>query len=243
MENFNETTNTASTWGLYDQMRPQQIEAIQERTPIAYLPWGAIEYHGSHNPIGLDSIKALSLCKDLAKKNGGLVFPVVNLAANLIKSYAGVNFPKHSIEFSEKLIRLICEEYLEQLVMQGFKIIVLLSGHAGEPHLTILKTVAEEFNKKYPDKRFWAFAEFEILPNDLLVANHSAIGETSLQLLYAPETVALEALPKDRSITLELDAVSGEDPRLATTALGEKIVKLFLINASLAIEELKQKYL
>jgi len=243
MNIVNDTTNTASTWGLYDQMRPQEIEAIQKKTPIAYLPWGAIEYHGSHNPTGLDSIKAFSMCKDLAEKNGGLVFPVVSLAANLIKSYPGVNFPQHSIEFSEKLIRLACKEYLEQLVMQGFKIIVLLSGHAGEPHLTILKSVAEEFNNKYPDRRFWVLAEFDILPDDLLVANHSAIGETSLQLYYAPKTVDLETLPKDRLITLELDAVSGENPRLASKALGEKIVKLFLINASSVIEELKQKYL
>ncbi|WP_458628291.1 creatininase family protein [Winogradskyella sp. PC D3.3] len=243
MNNFTETTNTASTWGFYDQMRPQEIEAIQEQTPIAYLPWGAIEYHGSHNPTGLDSIKAFSMCKDLAEKNGGLVFPVVNLAANLIKSYPGVNFPQHSIEFSENLIRLVCEEYLEQLVIQDFKIIILLSGHAGEPHLTILKTVAEEFNNIYPNRRFWALAEFDILPNDLLVANHSAIGETSLQLFYAPETVDLETLPKDRAMTLELDAVSGEDPRLATKTLGEKIVKSFLKNASVMIEEFKQKYL
>ena len=243
MNNFTETTNTASTWGFYDQMRPQEIEAIQEKTPIAYLPWGAIEYHGTHNPTGLDSIKAFSMCKDLAVKNGGLVFPVVNLAANLIKSYPGVDFPKHSIEFSENLIRLICEEYLEQLVAQDFKIVVLLSGHAGEPHLTILKTVAEEFNKKYPDKRFWALAEFDILPNDVLVANHSAIGETSLQLFYAPEMVDLETLPKDRLITLELDAVSGDDPRVATKALGEQIVTSFVKNGSIIIEELKQKYL
>ncbi|WP_282030172.1 creatininase family protein [Winogradskyella eximia] len=242
MDTFNDTSNTPF-WGLYEQMRPQQIEAILDKTPIAYLPWGAIEYHGSHNPTGLDSIKASGMCKDLAVNNGGLVFPVVNLAANLIKSYPGVNFPKHSIEFSEQLIRLVCEEYLEQLVAQDFKIIVLLSGHAGEPHLTLLKTVAEEFNKKHTDRRCWAFAEFDILPDNLLVANHSAIGETSLQLYYSPHTVDLDTLPKDRSITLELDAVSGEDPKFATSVLGEKIVKLFLKNATIIIEELKQKYL
>lgn len=233
----------AKFWGFYDQMRPKQIEAIQKTTPIAYLPWGALEYHGSHNPTGLDSIKAYHLCTDLVKENGGLVFPVINLAANLIKSYPGVHFPKHSIEFSEKLIRLICQEYLEQLAQQGFKIIVLLSGHAGEPHQNILKTVAKKFNKKYPKIHVWAFAEFDILPDNLLVANHSALGETSLQLYYAPETVALDTLPKDRPISLKLDAVSGEDPRLATKELGEKIVKTFLVNASKIIGELKQKYL
>ena len=239
MDNKNKT----ATWGFYDQMLPIQIEAIQKKTPIAYLPWGALEYHGNHNPTGLDSIKAFHLCTDLAKKNGGLVLPVINLAANLINSYPGVNFPKHSIEFSEKLIRLICEEYLEQLVQQDFKIIIILSGHAGEPHQNILKTVAEEFNKKYPEKHFWAFAEFDILPNYLLVANHSALGETSLQLHYAPETVDMDALPKNRPITLEIDAVSGKDPRQATKELGEKIVKTYLTNASKIIEKLKQKYL
>jgi creatinine amidohydrolase len=237
------TKNINKIWGFYDQLRPKQIETIQKKTPIAYLPWGAIEYHGNHNPTGLDSIKALNLCTDLAKENGGLVMPVINLAANLIKSYPGVNFPKHSIEFSEKLIKLICEEYLEQLVQQGFKIVVLLSGHAGEPHQNILKKVAKEFNEKYHDNYFWAFAEFDILPDDLLVANHSALGETSLQLYYAPTTVDLDSLPKNRAISLELDAVSGKDPRKATKELGEKIVKTYLKNASLKLEELKQEYL
>lgn len=243
MANTNKILNTTPDWGFYAQMRPKQIEAIQEKTPIAFLPWGAIEYHGNHNPTGLDSIKSFNLCEDLAKKNGGLVLPVVNLAANLISSYAGVNFTKHSIEFSENLIRLICEEYFEQLVAQNFKIIVLLSGHAGEPHLEILRKVAIKFNQKYPNIGFWAFAEFDILPNDLLVANHSALGETSLQLYYAPETVDLDTLPKDRTITLEIDAVSGKDPRLASREIGKKIVKSFLKNASITIEELKQKYL
>ena len=41
--------------------------------------------------------------------------------------------------------------------------------------------------KNITDNYFWAFAEFDILPDDLLVANHSALGETSLQLYYAPD--------------------------------------------------------
>jgi len=230
-------------WAFYDRMRPKEIEDIQKNRPIAYLPWGAIEYHGSHNPTGLDSIKASHMCVDLAKKNGGLVLPVVNFSANLISSYPGVNFPKHSLEFSEKLVRMLCEEYFEQLVVQDFKIIVLLSGHAGEPHLEILRTVAQEFNNKYTDRHFWALAEFDVVPDSLLVPNHSALGETSLQLYYAPETVALERLPNDRAISLEEDAVSGEDPRPSTKELGEKIVKNFLNNASQKMEELIQQYI
>jgi len=232
-----------SHWGFYDRLRPKQIEIIQKENPIAYLPWGALEYHGSHNPTGLDTHKAEHLCTDLAKEVGGLVFPSISLAANLIKSYPGVDFPKHSIEFSEKLIRLVCEEYFEQLAEQGFKIIILLSGHAGEPHLQILRDVANEFNQKYSKNYFWSLAEFDILPDDLLVANHSALGETSLQLYYKPETVDLESLPKDREITLEIDAVSGKDPRPSNSIRGEKIATTFVKNATERLEELKKKYL
>lgn len=229
-------------WGFYDRMRPKQIEAILKKRPIAYLPWGAIEYHGNHNPTGLDSHKAQHLCSNLAKTVGGLVFPPISIAANLIKSYPGVDFPKHSIEFSEKLIQLICEEYFEQLVEQKFKIIVLLSGHAGQPHLDILKEVANTFNKKYSHIYFWALAEFDVLPDSLLVANHSALGETSLQLYYEPETVDLDCLPKDREITLETDAVSGVDPRLSTIAHGEVIANSFIRNTEKKLNDLIKKY-
>jgi len=232
-----------SNWGFYDKLRPEQIEAIQKDRPIAYLPWGAIEYHGNHNPTGLDTHKAHHLCIDLAKKNGGLVFPTISLAANLISSYPEVNFPKHSIEFSEKLIKQICEEYFEQLAIQDFKIIVLLSGHAGEPHLQILRDTALKFNKKYTKKHFWALAEFDILPDNLLVANHSALGETSLQLHYQPTTVDLDCLAKYKEITLEEHAVSGADPRPSTAKHGKKIADTFIKNATTKLEELKKKYL
>ncbi|MEP2688610.1 creatininase family protein [Maribacter dokdonensis] len=231
-----------ANWGHFDRMLPLQIEAIFKKNPIAYIPWGAIEYHGNHNPTGLDTHKAYHLCTDLAKVSGGLVFPPISLAANLIKSYKGVDFPKHSIEFSERLVRSICEEYLEQLISQEFKIVVLLSGHAGQPHLDILKDVAERYNKKQTDCYIWALAEFDILPNELLEANHSALGETSLQLYYEPQTVVLDNLPKEREVTLKQDAVSGKDPRLANKKLGEQIAKTFVLNASKKIESFKQTY-
>jgi creatinine amidohydrolase len=41
----------------YEEMRPDQLEAIKREKPIAHLPWGAHEWHGPHNALGLDSIK------------------------------------------------------------------------------------------------------------------------------------------------------------------------------------------
>ena len=86
-------------------------------------------------------------------------------------------------------------------------------------------------------------AEFDILPDELLEANHSGLGETSLQLFYEPDTVDLESLPKDREITLERDAVSGKDPRLSSAEHGEKIANTFVVYASKKLEALIEKYI
>jgi creatinine amidohydrolase len=53
-------------WGRYENLRPAQIDAIRAQTPLAYLPWGALEWHSYHAPIGLDGIKAQELCEALA---------------------------------------------------------------------------------------------------------------------------------------------------------------------------------
>ena len=42
----------------YERLRPAQIVARREACPVAYLPIGTIEWHGEHNPVGLDTSSA-----------------------------------------------------------------------------------------------------------------------------------------------------------------------------------------
>jgi len=59
----------------YERLRPAQIVAAREACPVAYLPIGTIEWHGRHNPIGVDTLKAHQLAIRCAQVGGGLVFP------------------------------------------------------------------------------------------------------------------------------------------------------------------------
>ena len=45
----------------YERLRPAQIVARREACPVAYLPIGTIEWHGEHNPVGLDTLKMHAL--------------------------------------------------------------------------------------------------------------------------------------------------------------------------------------
>src|SRR5262245_1204130 len=59
----------------YERMRPEQIRAAREARPVVYIPIGTLEWHGFHDPVGLDGLKAHGLAVRCAETGGGLVFP------------------------------------------------------------------------------------------------------------------------------------------------------------------------
>ncbi|MFM7677266.1 MAG: hypothetical protein ACKO83_00300 [Roseiflexaceae bacterium] len=40
-------------WGRYTDLHPDALAQILAHTPIAVLPWGALEWHGAHLPLGM----------------------------------------------------------------------------------------------------------------------------------------------------------------------------------------------
>ncbi|MDH3652624.1 MAG: creatininase family protein, partial [Saprospiraceae bacterium] len=56
-------------------LAPKEIDALVAEKSIVYVPLGAIEYHGPHLPIGLDSLTSHGLCLATAKNIGGVVMP------------------------------------------------------------------------------------------------------------------------------------------------------------------------
>ena len=59
----------------YERLSPAQIVARRENCPVAYLPIGTLEWHGEHNPVGLDGLKIHALLIACAEEIGGLVLP------------------------------------------------------------------------------------------------------------------------------------------------------------------------
>ena len=220
------TPRSSPQWARFHESTPARIGEIRAGSPIAYLPWGALEWHSYHNPVGLDGLVAVGLCEGLAARCGGLVLPPIYAASSTIKNL--FPFP-HNFEYSTELLAALCRETLEQCREAGFSLVVLLSVHCGEPHLQTLKDVASKVSGNGFD--VWALTEIECL-NGEMPANHAARGETSLQLALQPELVQMDKLPKDRVTTLETDGVWGEDPRLATAEEGRRIIAAFVENAA-----------
>lgn len=219
-------------WGLYERLMPAELEAIFQRHPVAYLPWGALEYHGKHAAVGLDGLKAHGLCIELARAAGGLVLPPVYVAANTMKGLKDLPFRRHSLDFSEPLLRQLAREHLDQLADEGFRVVFVLCGHVGQPHYDILKDEAAQAGIRHAATRFIATSETDLVPPDLVRVNHAALGEISFLMHTHPDGVDLARLPADRVPTLEQDAVWGPDPRDASADKGRTYTAAFVAAAT-----------
>jgi creatinine amidohydrolase len=211
-------------WGYYERLRPAQIDAIRTEYPIAYLPWGALEWHSYHAPIGLDGMKAHGLCVALARQTGGVVLPPVYAATDTIKPLKGF---KHTLEHGEETIRTLCREFLEQLADEGFKVLIVMTGHYGGAHRDAIVHTAAAFAATRPDLKIWAFPDSEPMKRHF-EGDHAAVGETSLQLLFDGDLVDLDLVPQDRAPTLDDDGVWGDDPKHASAERGRRMLKVFL---------------
>ena len=59
----------------FGRMIPEQIVRRREECPVAYLPVGALEWHGKHLPFGTDYLTVEHISKRAAREIGGVAFP------------------------------------------------------------------------------------------------------------------------------------------------------------------------
>ena len=211
-------------WGCYEQMRPAEIEAVRAHAAVAYLPWGALEWHSYHNPIGLDGMQAHGQCCALARATGGVVLPAVYLGTDTIKPFKG--FP-HTIEHRPETVQAVCREFLAQLGEERFEVVVIVTGHCGGGHVDALRAAVSAFEAEHGSPHVLLVPSFEPIQHEH-PSNHAARGETSFQLLFDPALVNLAALPAGRRPTLDGDGVWGEDPRDASADEGRRMLDLFV---------------
>lgn len=195
---------------------PRELETEIARAPIAYLPWGAHEWHGAHNPVGLDGLKAGFLANELCRETGGVVFPTVYCGHTTV---ANLGFP-YSLEFDAETVASLARDYLRELARAGFKIIVIVLGHWGLHHGAIVRREVADFNARQSSTRAWAVQENEILHEPGYPDDHGGAEETSFMMSLLPGKVDLSRLPNNRELSFTTDGILGDDPR--TTASADK---------------------
>lgn len=116
----------------YEEMFPDEFKAALKRNPLAYLPLGAMEFHGWHNVLGLDSLKAQRICELAAKQTDGIVLPTLSIGYDLFP-WQDASKAKQKVydcyTIEPTVYQEVLEQYFEDILQLGFKTLLVLAGH------------------------------------------------------------------------------------------------------------------
>jgi creatinine amidohydrolase len=205
-------------WGRYTELRPQQLEAIIADAPIAYVPWGALEWHGPHLPFGLDGFTAETVAERAVRRTGGVLLPTTWWPITALPH-------RFSLSIHSEVIQALWDGIFAELARAGFRIVVLLSGHYAQGHELVLMDAAEHAIATH-GLLVLAVPPLALVDEEML--DHAAHWETAQLLALRPQLVALDTLDGLDMGQLHpaSSAVLGKDPRRATPTQGESALAL-----------------
>ncbi len=198
----------------YAELTPEQLEQRWETKPLAILPWGALEWHGPHLPLGLDGIVAEHFALKLAEETDGVLLPGCWMPITTLPH-------PHSLQISTEALRLILDETLEGLYGSGARFVCIVTGHYAQGHEIELYDAALRAMERHRGYNVLAATPLELLGNDSLL-DHAARWETAQLQAIQPDLVHLEKLPEE--LKARRCAVLGEDPRKANAVEGQKLM-------------------
>jgi creatinine amidohydrolase len=214
---MNESTNASDSEVRIEFLRPAEVERAQERCPTLFLPLGTIEWHGRHNVLGLDAVKAHALCVRAARKAGCVVHPpLYGGVGGLDEPFTFVIDREHDIESS--YLRPWLEKLIQEAVRNGFKAVVVLTGHYGAAQQMTVKECAVYCSRKFRVPVLGT-PEYMIALDAGYTGDHAAFFETSLMMDLHPGTADLSRLEGEPPF----QGVGGRDPREANAADGARI--------------------
>ncbi len=195
----------------FELLRPGEIVAERERFPVVFQPIGPLEWHGPHLPLGVDPLHAQEVATRTAQAVGGVVMPTLYWGAERERPaqglrdlgftgdewIIGMDHPKHmmkSLYSMEDIFGVIVRERINLLVDQGYRLIVIVNGHAASNHMATLGRLANEFTGQGRAQVLFTVA-FDANSDGTYSIGHAEALETSLTMAVYPQSVDLSQLP------------------------------------------------
>jgi creatinine amidohydrolase len=230
----------------YHEMKPADIRIAREECPVAYVPIGTLEWHGVHNPVGLDALKTTAMAEQFARNIGGMVMPTMwwadhraELAEVVFDESPGAEWGKEGgIDHRPGMMDvygLELDAFMKdadrsasdggwdtyELVLRNTFFEIMTLG------FKVIVTIAGHYPLQGPAHRaaesFNALKRATVLPiigydlvADRYKGDHAAQWETSLMLHLRPELVDMSRLDPDPNV--KPVGVMGVDPRDTASA-------------------------
>jgi len=169
--------------------------ALDKSSQTCILPFGILEKHGPHSPIGTDLIHVREWAARATKQEYAVVFPDY--------FYGQINEARQqpgTFALPAQLIYNLLEATCDEMARNGFKKIVILNGHGGNPEF--IRFFMQSFlNKRHnyviyfytPQNDAEYVAQYQKMhKSDIKTDQHAGESETSVLLYYRPDLMRMD---------------------------------------------------
>ena len=184
---------------------PDFIRAIHQSQGVCVLPFGIIEKHGAHLPLGTDLLDVRFAVFNAVRQEYAVVFP---------EYYFGQIFEAKqqpgTVAYSLETQLTLLEETVKEMARNGCKKIVIVNGHGGNNHLLPLYAQAQLASTR--DYVVYVFGipgrntpgrPAQKTQND----QHAGETETSLMLIARPDLVHMDRATEESGADLNRQAL------------------------------------
>lgn len=140
----------------WEKMRPADLEEALRTQPLAWLVLSPLEWHGEAIAFGADTLVGTTLAEGAWNKVGGVLIPTLYIGneseykewdteKGLVTRWGLELLSKQhnpgSLYVRLVTLELVLVDYLHALKREGFKYVVVISGHGGAEHVQVLNEV------------------------------------------------------------------------------------------------------
>ncbi len=162
--------------------------AIQQSEGTCMLPFGIIEKHGPHLPLGTDLFNVRHVVLAAVDTDFAVVFPEYYFGQILEARHE-----PGTVAYSISLQLELLQETTDEMARNGCKKVIIVNGHGGNEHL--LPLFAQAQLEKQRDYVVYVLPLFDAPPNPAAQPEpngHAGVAETSEMLVARPDLVHIE---------------------------------------------------
>jgi creatinine amidohydrolase len=164
-------------------------EGIHRSQGTCLLPFGILEKHGPHLPLGTDLLDVRYAALHAAEQEYAVVFPEYYFG-----QIAEARHEPGTIAYSREMQLALLQETTDEMARNGCKKVIIVNGHGGNEHL--LPFFAQSQLDKPHDYVVYVFdrrsPETGGPPKKSTIDMHAGESETSKMMISRPDTVHLD---------------------------------------------------
>ncbi len=199
-----------------DEMTSEEAAAAVQRSDVLLVPFGAVEGHGAHLPLGTDNFEARENCRRAllrlqALGHSAVIAPVIPFGTSSFH----MGFPG-TISVRASTLIALTKDICLSLYASGFRQFAFVHGHDGS--LPSMMVAAQEVVEATPDAKVMVLnwltplsKVYHTIQQSKQQEGHGGEGETSRVLVTHPELVHLDRAVKHHVPPDDMRKIQGRE--------------------------------